>query len=132
MQSIDIKQILALPADERDVEIRKLIVPGPWRHEWDTCGRNALNKCQKCGKPWASSSNAIKRNFSCPIPDPIALDWNLAKKMQAECDDEKIFEEALFQVWKTMVNKGNYYLWHLCTAQPQDYLVAALVVGKKK
>ena len=31
---IDIKKILSLPPAERDDEIRKLIVPKPWKHDY--------------------------------------------------------------------------------------------------
>ena len=118
----DPAHILSLPDDERDLAIRKLIVKGPWKHDWKTC---ILTWCRKC----QGSMIDIDRDSSCPIPDPIALDWNLAKAKQAGYDD-KIFEEALFQIWKTTVDKGNYYLWHLCTAQPHHYILAAVIAGE--
>ena len=51
---IDIKKILSLPPAERDDEIRKLIVPKPWKHDYHcqipmmAKGKNGW--CYKCEK----------------------------------------------------------------------------------
>ena len=97
---IDIAKILSSP--ERDDEIRKLIVPKPWKHEWrfDTSLFREVGpapqqwKCRKCKgieiykTPTLPSGQFIpavldQQNPSCPVPDPIPLlDWNLAMKMR--------------------------------------------------
>ena len=142
-------KILSLPAGERDDELLKLIseyfpeiLPKLWKHGWYG-GTYSAPECRKCGE----TKGDIDTNKSCPTPEPgaltffrpamglsltachISLGWNLAKKMQAECD-ETIYEEALFQVWKTTVNKGNFHLWCL-SAQPHHYLLAALIAKDK-
>ncbi len=130
---MDVAKILSLPPAELKKWLLERVVPKPWKHEWDTCGQNARNKCQKCGKAWASSSDAIKRNFSCPVPNPIALDWNLAKKMQAEIPFWD-FEEAMKHVFEAegAITKMTFEHWWKHYAQPHHYILAAILAGEGK
>ena len=135
-----LEQLLAMPKGKLGVELAKVLTPGPWKHKWDTCGQNALNKCQKCGKPWASSSNAIKRNFSCPVPDPLDTeDWNVAMKWRDWITREIVNSVAdeMFSEISKVENRCFVYgaeptKWWLWNAQPKHYLIAAYLAAGRK
>jgi hypothetical protein len=121
---MDIKRILSLPKDERDDEIRKLIVPKPWEHDWyyiRPCNSiedevSQIWGCKKCGKQlmMLCLSTTIpnrelhKQSPNCPIPDPIALDWNLAMKMRDEIVEKDVNEwnYAKRKVYMALIEKG--------------------------
>ena len=62
--------------DELAVKLAEVFMPGPWKHN----GANVVNGvCDKCGKSYL-------RAASCPVPDPIVIDWKNAKYWQGKCN----------------------------------------------
>ena len=114
-----------------DNEIRKLVVPKPWKHDYikGAC-RCMCVKCEEVGV-MDEVGGYVFKNPDCPIPDPIDLDWNLAKKMQAECDQDK-FTAALCRIFQSLAEpeRGFYEVWIERTAQSKHYITAALVAGE--
>lgn len=134
----DLKHILALPPEKRDDEIRKLIVPKPWKHDW------VNNICMKCDitlrehtKLWHKKRQSCP-SF-CPIPDPIPLDWNLAMRMRDEVCATAIgrvhFEQALKDIYLEVGSVRQVFglrSWAICHAQPCHYILAALKCKEKE
>ncbi len=128
---MDINHILSLPPDERDLEIRKLIVPKPWEHgKLSSILPEYSYLCNKCGENLRTGKN---KDDPCPVPDPIALDWNLAMKMR----DEVIGRAKVGTVkyHKAMIklspyqDQANTGFWGIIYAQPHHYILAALEAG---
>lgn len=134
---INIKQILGLSPDKRDLEIWKLIDLGPWKHNPD------FNKdldggkwiCLKCQKRIGS----VGDDDPCPVPDQIALDWELAMKMRDECNEpteRTYFELALrdihYEAESSTRWPEGFVRWTLCDAQPHHYLLAAIKAKESK
>jgi hypothetical protein len=149
---MDIKDILSLPKDERDLEIRKLIVPKPWKHKCNWLPQSGYD-CLKCGKDLRATKNKGK-DSPCPIPDPVALDWNLAMKMRDEAvakDCEAwtyaaVYVEnyriavAMNREWtdqdlehvKREAEWDGVSQWFIDLAQPHHYILAALLAKEEK
>ena len=127
-----VEQWLAL-GDDLPVELARVFTPGPWKHDWDACGHNAHNKCQKCGKAWASSNNAIKRNFSCPIPGPIDIkDWKVAMEWRDKAVKDKdptMFTGILLECFGGGI-EGDIDAC-FANAQPKHYLIAAAMAAER-
>ena len=136
--NIDIAKILVSP--DRDLEIRKLIseyfpeiLPKPWKHDfYNTHDKgHPIVKCYNCDCEFRGEGY----EQSCPIPDPIALDWNLAMKMRDECQHMK-FIVAMNKVFIRVAEIGkhpcglNYGAWITTDAQPHHYILAAIMAGE--
>lgn len=115
----NLKEILALPPAERDDEIRKLIVPKPWRHKFV---KNNLvsTECLNCGM-----KHHINFDVDCPIPDRIDLDWNLAMKMKWDTIEEIGYNAWLNGVQKVAISVGDFE-WPKY-AKEHHYILAAII-----
>ena len=131
---IDLKHILSLDEKELREWLLAKIVPKPWEH--DTYGYSQ-RICFKCGKVKCFKGNP------CPIPDPIALDWNLAMKMRDECESDYEWADARVKVYAAMIPEmelmkkerfrrvgiaGSFF--SSLYVKPTDYITAALVAGE--
>lgn len=120
---IDLKKILALPPAQRDLEIRKLIVPKPWKHKWYNKFGQFDPICQKCQCKWSNEDQGCRN--SC-IPDPIPLDWNLAMKMRDEAVKE--FGPAPFLRAAEKVRDLHWQIEEFVVySQSHHYILAALI-----
>ncbi|KKN77612.1 hypothetical protein LCGC14_0358870 [marine sediment metagenome] len=124
---MDINHILASP--DRDLEIRKLLDKGPWKHKWKHQEYNRFG-CQKCGGIEIWRDNKRIRKHSCPVPDPIALDWNLAMKMRDEVIGRaKVgtvkYHKAMMKL-SPYQDQANTGFWGIIYAQPHHYILAAI------
>ena len=133
----DIAKILALPPKERDDEIRKLIVPKPWKHRFINEKYLASTRCLNCGVEYSQDIYETP----CPIPDLIALGWELAKQMLIKLTIEqktvckKIVMEIFQKTKKAMAvlapnKKVEFDWWLLFCAEPTDYILAAIMAGE--
>lgn len=145
---INIKHILSLPPDKRDDEIRKLLVPKPWKHELSlkvdhhkdsaefSLGGHECMKCARVfplciGDDQPIHPPTFRYGDDCPIPDPIPLDWNLAMKMRDKCQHMR-FWQAMGEVFSYVVAYDKYScglnidMWITTKAQPHHYILAAL------
>jgi len=125
-------EILALPEKERDDEIRKLIVPKPWKHkkgklDWDD--NRVFITCSNCKKQWYQSELPTNE---CSVLDPIPLDWNLAMKMRDEAVKPAKLAFFLEEVCRAE-NRMDYQfaLWLVWEAQPHHYILAAILAGEE-
>ncbi len=136
---IDLKHILSLDEKERDDAIRKLIVPKPWEHSIVYRPKDDSNWCKKC----KLGIRDVSLMGYCPIPDPIALDWNLAMKMRDECESDYEWADARVKVYAAMIPEmelmkkerfrrvgiaGSFF--SSLYVKPTDYIIAALVAGE--
>lgn len=88
------------------IELAKVFTPeGEWKHDfhqYEIEDQHVVGPCKKC-----KASYPQKLNSTCPIPDPIKLDWNTAKKWEAHMFDTQPFEyrrtlQSLYQDHPTM------------------------------
>ncbi len=137
---IDIKAILESP--DRDDAIRKLIKPGPWTHNYMPVCEGPTVTCRKCGDLHYRNTSTTT---SCPIPDPISLDWNLAMKLRDEAVEKNIdaWIETKKEIYKTVLSikkraaskesrlgvYANAFFANI--AQPHHYILAAIVVKEQ-
>ena len=100
-------------------QIRKLIVPKPWKHDWRLKGNidpeRQLWFCNKCeheeifkslrGISTGQFIPAVlnKQAPDCPKPDKIELDWKLAMKMRDACMNKHCWPEAQLEIWEEVV-----------------------------
>ena len=96
-----LEKFLKLPKDKQELEVAKFVNPGTWWHDFvedlGTLDGDYYAQCCKCGMATDShgSASGLVREVSglkktpCTAPDPLKLDWNLAKKLQAKCDRDK-------------------------------------------
>ena len=142
--NIDIAKILVSP--DRDLEIRKLIseyfpeiLPKPWKHDfYNTHDKgHPIVKCYNCDCEFRGEGY----EQSCPVPDPIALGWELAKQMLSKLTIEqktvckKIVMEIFQKTKKAMAvlapnKKVEFDWWLLFCAEPTDYILAAIMAGE--
>ena len=120
---IDIAKILSSP--NRDDEIRKLIVPKPWKHKvvGYICTRCKMN----------SGYIYSDKKPSCTVPDPTPLlDWSLAMKMRDEAVKPAKLAFFLEEVCRAE-NRMDYQfaLWLVWEAQPHHYILAAILAGEE-
>jgi len=132
---IDIKKILSLPPAERDDEIRKLIVPKPWKHIREDY---LSGVCEKCGAVAEETRKKTRLGIipvftysdpTCPIPDRIPLDWNLAMKMRDEVVGKVgtvKYYEALEQICP-YEDKSIMGFWVSIYGFPHHYILAAVL-----
>ncbi len=55
--------------EEIEIEVSKLVNPGPWKHESPYNRRNASQPCIKCG----DMVNTHEIMGDCPVPDPYPI-----------------------------------------------------------
>lgn len=135
---IDIKHILSLSPGKRDLEIRKLLNPGPWKHDWHW-NLEGENVCRRCLFPLEAYEELArdKKYFQPCVPDQIALDWELAMKERDECQHME-FNIAMHKVLNRVVEIEkypcgiDYGVWVTTKAQPHHYLLAAIVAKESK
>ena len=115
-------EFLNLPNPEQALEAAKCFNKKPWDHEWQK-GFNASHKCLKCGHQGFDK-------MPCPLPDPLTLDWNTAKRLQGECERNK-FDTALDAV--AMALGINQVVWWeesfdyaVHDADPLHYIAACM------
>lgn len=128
----DIAKILALPPKERDDEIRKLIVPKPWKHRFINEKYLASTRCLNCGVEYSQDIYETP----CPIPDLIALGWNLAMPLYRESTGklksgryaikEKIYAAEMGDIEEVSVSDICDW-WDYFGAQPHHYILAAIM-----
>lgn len=132
---MDIKKILSLAPEERDLEIRKLVVPKPGKHSTFVCFEGTYHeiyRCRKCSKEFIVDD--ATDDDICPVPNPIPLDWNLAKAKQAECDQTKFFD-AMWKICEIVHGKeltdigdtGFVDAWTAYDATEHHYIIAAWI-----
>ncbi len=137
---IDLKHILALLPAERDNEIRKLIVPKPWKHDWKIKWpgdppTGTYFDCSKCSAgDYLPELNASKPEPAdpCPIPDRIELDWNLAMRMRDECSDNCKWMQVIIEIYTDSPHRGSLIAWLISEVQPHHYILAALIAKENK
>ncbi len=131
----DIAHILALPEKERDDEIRKLIVPKPWKHRFQWPVEIVKPSefpiwCYNCegNIPYDVAT------FPCTAPNPIALDANRAMKMRDEYCNTPLHEieflAALEVVYIEAPDFTGFKRWIATKAQPHHYILAAWKAGE--
>jgi len=137
-----------LNSKSRDDDIRKLLFPKPWKQKKGKRDDDRFTHCQKCGefgenRGTIAGSRWIYKNKFCTVPDRIPLDWNLAKKKQAECNSEMVIEklsdisqnfDAILHDIFRFVSKNkfdNFCDWCLSEAEPYHYLLAAAIAKEK-
>lgn len=98
MRTVD--QWLALGGDKLPVELARVFVPKPWKHDWKwlwpgdpPTGRYC--ECRKCENggclslalPSYDVDDKLFELFGyCDVPDPVDIkDWNVAKYWQGQC-----------------------------------------------
>ncbi len=92
---------------------------------------NRVYKCGKCGAEWPQKGNdpLTIDKWTCTVPTPIVIDWNIAHKVVRECDYYKVYE-ALFcgpyHADEIVQLKITFDKWLIVHATPADYLRAAL------
>ena len=128
---MDIDHILSLPPDERDEEIRKLLNPEPREHVMRHRGYDGAYECKNCKRTWNGMLAFIDdKCYTCPVPDPIALDWRLAMKMRDEFCNTPMHEiEFLIALESVYIEAPDFtgFKWWIATkAQPHHYILAAL------
>ena len=115
------KEWLAVPEDELGVELAKVLTPGPWKHKW-VSGEQGKQVCKKCHTRY--SLQAVKD--SCPVPDPIKVDWNVAMEWFRESKPLKsILRSLCGPSWASATS------WMLVEAQPHHYLIAAAMAAER-
>ena len=110
--------------DELAVKLAEVFMPGPWKHN----GANVVNGvCDKCGKSYL-------RAASCPVPDPIVIDWNTAMEWK-DRSNMVLFIETMDKVARAAGPNDSLYdsaLWTMCFARPKHYLIAAALAEGAK
>lgn len=133
-----IERILALSPQERDLEIRKLIDKGPWKHRCNL----GETKCRKCGRDlhyvdrWPELEDCPMPN---PVPAPIPLDWNLAMKMRDECEAKNMeaYRKALKEIFhelyprETPPSDLSFEWWLIFEVKSIHYILAAVAAGEE-
>ena len=122
-----LEQWLALLDDELCIEAAKLLSPKPWKHTEPSYRRQYPNKiCQKCGRKFTYHIDASEfHRTTCPIPDPIALDWNTAIQL---FKDTAGSVQSLYEVY---IRIGGGFVrtvtWIKAYAKPEHFIVAACI-----
>ena len=127
--------------DDLPVKLAEVVTPGPWKHEVEEIRRGAvptpLKKCRKCGQCYPT------RHSSCPVRDPIKLDWNTAMKWRDWCVKKygaTKLREAMSKVamYQTSTEPATTHLqilfganWFSVYAQPKDCLIAAAMAAER-
>ncbi len=116
--------------DEFGVELAKVLTPGPYSH---AIGHYGEWICVKCRTTFPSDENIPR---TCPVPDPITIDWNMAMKWRDKTGYLD-FEYWLNEVWKPLTDfddcfYDSYDLWKDTKAQPKHYLIAAAMAAEKR
>ena len=128
-----LKEFLALPPEEQAIEAAKSLtekVIKPYYSTWQHKPANGMfGKCLKCNR--FIGGDDIKTDL-CPIPDPMKIDWNNAKRLQGECDKNQ-FEDAIEEVAVAMKEDLEWfeewvdYLLHEITAL---HIITACMLAK--
>ena len=116
-----IQEFLNLLEPEQAIEAAKCFTEKPWPHR---TGHYGEWLCVKCRKTFHRESDCTM-SF-CPIPDPITIDWNTAKRLQGECL-LRIFWESLRKVYD-VAQKFNTGVsqWAVVYAKPIHYIAACM------
>lgn len=140
---MDIKHILSLPEKELREWLLAKIVPKPWKHKWMNWGKAETSywQCLKCEKKVNRLTKENEEDPPCPIPDSIALDWNLAMKKRDEIvTSGEVGAAGKFvdYLWEVFVEsergntRANNLIWIASSAQPHHYILAALIAKESQ
>ena len=127
MAKMTVQEWLQLPKPELDIELAKVLTPGPRKHNL-----SHLPHCIKCKHDIVG----FEADTPCPIPDPIdSDDWNVAMKWRDKVVGKPIDENArrirndYFYTLTDVVRTGQAIPPStadlICYAQSKHYLIAA-------
>ena len=132
------QQWLALDDDELIRELSKM-QPGPWKHDVEEIRRGSmptpLKKCRKCGAFYPI------RHSSCPVPDPITIDWNTAMEWQRKYrPDYAIFRDIYMAMhksaepWHIYLHTVWKWIANMCEVKEGRIrlIAAAMAAGRKE
>lgn len=129
-----IKEFLSLPPDQQRLEAAKVLTDKPWKHDLVPCVRRDIDvphgsyKCKKCD---VGVWEMVDEKFTdCPVPDPIELNWNTAKRLQGELTEKERqrYRFGLKEVFSECAKSYIYTTWLIFEAQPIHYIVACMEV----
>ena len=133
------EEFLALTETEQGLEAGRCFNDKPWKHWCIMKGHKPWWVCTKCRAEFDSSEIipdgksihiAYQKHTSdssdCPVPDPFPLDWNAAKRVQAECK-QSTFAFHLMNIGGSICPKNmNVFYWSTIEALPIHYFAAAM------
>ncbi len=125
------EQWLAL--DDLPTELARVLTPGPYSH---AIGHYGQWICVKCRTSFPDDKNIPK---TCPVPDPITIDWNTAKYWQGKCEQEAYIQAAITVYEELYPDKlslrKRVYCWLASLCKPEDaklVLVIAAMAAERK
>jgi len=126
------EQWLQIPDDKLGVELAKVLVKKPWKHQ-EKNGAYPNRECVKCGKKATYHVNCEPYDkSSCPVRDPIKIDWNTAMEWRDKVplDSLPLFLEAMETMWRLEKIVVCFEDWAICRASPKHYLIAAAMAAE--
>ncbi len=103
-----------------------------WKHDYKFVKHTGF-RCKKC--------KSQRGTESCPIPNPITLDWNTGIEYYRAMGPQLV-EIYLHRIWERLVENPpdtkflgceviDYEMWKDENAQPKHYLIAAAISMEK-
>ncbi len=148
---------LAIPEDKLPTALAEVFTPRPWKHNLYSrgCGTDIDVICQKCDggvhtfvaryEQGVPGRTVYSSDESCPVPDPITIDWNTAMewrdKMWIGRSSLETMDSILRCIVVASVEAKAWYnaqddsiisAWWIRQAQPKHYLIAAALAAEKE